>query len=266
MQQFSDVLPHWHGEKHVGSLRQQLSKTEQFAAAAEIFRQLGDPTRIRIYWLLCHREECVVNLAALLNVSSPAVVHHLRSMSACGLLASRRDGKEVYYRVEKKEENLLLHRAMEQIMEIACPEKTENIGETADEAVRAVHAYVMDHLSERLTIEELSKRFLMNPTSLKTAFKRIYGTSLAAHMKIHRMERAAAALLAGTESVGAIARAVGYESQSRFTAAFRETYGMLPTEYRRQHPPLSESSCCAAGKASDLPAESSERCGAEGGL
>lgn len=263
MQQFSDVLPHWHGEKHVGNLRQQLAKTEQFAAAAEIFRQLGDPTRIRIYWLLCHREECVVNLAALLNVSSPAVLHHLRSMSACGLLASRRDGKEVYYRVEKKEENLLLHRAMEQIMEIACPEKAESIGETADEAVKAVHAYVMEHLSERLTIEELSKRFLMNPTSLKAAFKRVYGTSLAAHMKIHRMERAAA-LLAGTESVGAIARAVGYESQSRFTAAFRETYGMLPTEYRRQHPPLHESKCCEVGETAGLHIAVAERCeGAE---
>ena len=34
--------------------------------------------------------------------------------------------------------------------------------------------------------------------------------------------------------IAAIAQAVGYESQSRFTAAFKETYGELPTEYRRR--------------------------------
>jgi len=32
-----------------------------------------------------------------------------------------------------------------------------------------------------------------------------------------------------------VAQAVGYESQSRFTAAFKEAYGELPTEYRRRH-------------------------------
>ena len=62
----------------------------------------------------------------------------------------------------------------------------------------------------------------------------MYGTSLAAHMKAHRMERAASLLLKTQDDIGAIARAVGYESQSRFTAAFKETYGELPTEYRRR--------------------------------
>ena len=40
-------------------------------------------------------------------------------------------------------------------------------------------------------------------------------------------------LTATQDDVAAIARAVGYESQSRFTAAFKETYGALPTEYRK---------------------------------
>ena len=48
------------------------------------------------------------------------------------------------------------------------------------------------------------------------------------------MGRAAQLLRETDESVAEIARAVGYESQSRFTAAFKETYGELPTEYRRR--------------------------------
>ena len=47
------------------------------------------------------------------------------------------------------------------------------------------------------------------------------------------MERAAALLRSGTESMAAIASAVGYESASKFSAEFRKAYGQLPTEYRR---------------------------------
>lgn len=227
-------LPHQHGEAHMQTMYRELSHPEHFSAAAECFKQLSDVTRIRIFWLLCHQEECVVNLAAWLGMSSPAISHHLRSLHECGLLTSRRDGKEVYYRAADSEESQLLHQAVERMMEITCPEKTVDFQASQEELMYRVHAYLMDHLSERIPIAELSKRFLMNPTSLKQAFKQVYGTSLAAHMKAHRMKRAAELLLEGKETVAQIALSVGYESQSRFTTAFKDTYGMLPREYRRQ--------------------------------
>ena len=52
-------------------------------------------------------------------------------------------------------------------------------------------------------------------------------------MKEHRMERAAALLRETDLSVAEIAGQVGYESQSKFTAAFKEQFGQLPKEYRR---------------------------------
>ena len=90
------------------------------------------------------------------------------------------------------------------------------------------------NLAERVTIEELSRKYLMNTTTLKRCFKQVYGETIAAHMKKHRMEQAASLLLKTQNDIAAIAQAVGYESQSRFTAAFKETYGELPTEYRRR--------------------------------
>ena len=85
-----------------------------------------------------------------------------------------------------------------------------------------------------MTIEELSKKYLMNTTTLKRVFKQVYGETIAAHMKKHRMEAAASRLIKTQDEIAAIAQAVGYESQSRFTAAFKETYGQLPTEYRKE--------------------------------
>ena len=116
-------LPHQHGEgQEIELIREQLNNIEHFQTVAEIFKQLDDTTRIRIFWLLCHVEECVINISAMLNMSSPAVSHHLRPLKNSGLIVSRREGKEVYYRAADSEESRLLHRMIEQIMEITCPE------------------------------------------------------------------------------------------------------------------------------------------------
>ena len=73
----------------------------------------------------------------------------------------------------------------------------------------------------------------MNPTTLKSVFKSVYGNSLASHMKEHRMERAAELLTGTGLTIAEIAAQVGYDSQSKFTVAFKSQYGVLPKEYRK---------------------------------
>lgn len=103
------------------------------------------------------------------------------------------------------------------------------------DTVKKIHEYLLRHMDKRITIEELSQKYLMNPTTLKAVFKEVYGESLASHMKEHRLERAAVLLEETTDSVARIAEAVGYGSQSRFSTAFKEVYRMLPLEYRKAH-------------------------------
>ena len=109
-------------EESYQPLQAALSKTENFQKVAEVFRHLGDPTRIRIFWLLCHREACVIQISSLMEMSSPAVSHHLRPLRNSGLIISTREGKEVYYRAADTEESRLLHQMIEQVMEITCPD------------------------------------------------------------------------------------------------------------------------------------------------
>lgn len=116
-------LPHQHGEgESAALLREQVNRVENFQTVANIFKQLCDTTRIRIFWLLCHCEECVINISAMLDMSSPAVSHHLRPLKDSGLIVSRRVGKEVYYRAANTPQSQLLHLMIEQVMEISCPE------------------------------------------------------------------------------------------------------------------------------------------------
>lgn len=227
-------LPHDHGEAlHLAPLHEQLQNVAHFSKVCDIFKQLSDPTRVRIFWLLNHQEECVINLAAMFDMSSPAISHHLRSLAESGLIAGRRRGKEVYYRAADTLQIKLLHEIVEQVMEITCPEEAVDFQASQAEIIRHVHDELTENLSRRVTIEELSRKYLMNTTTLKRVFKEVYGESIAAHMKKHRMEEAALRLKKTTEDVSAIAKAVGFESPSRFCAVFRETFGLSPGEYRR---------------------------------
>lgn len=115
-------LPHNHAHTfHASKLSGQMSRVEDFQMVADVFKQLDDSNRVRIFWLLCHCEECVMNISALMEMSSPAVSHHLRQLRDRGLIVSRREGKEVYYKAADTEESHLLHRTIEKIMAITCP-------------------------------------------------------------------------------------------------------------------------------------------------
>lgn len=113
-------LPHDHRQA-MEQKGTRVPSVENFQTVAEVFKQLGDGSRIRIFWLLCHCEECVTNLSAMVQMSSPAVSHHLRQLKSAGLIVNRRDGKEVYYTAASTEQAVLLHRMIEDIMKITCP-------------------------------------------------------------------------------------------------------------------------------------------------
>ena len=101
------------------------------------------------------------------------------------------------------------------------------------ETIRKIHDRLLRHMEQRITIEELSRQYLINPTTLKNVFKSVYGTSIAAHIKEHRMRLAARMLIESNMNIAEIAQAVGYDSQSKFTTAFKAYFKVLPREYRK---------------------------------
>ena len=115
-------LPHDHGQI-IEKEPERIPEESEFNTVSDVFKQLCDGSRIRIFWILCHYEECVINLAALVGMSSPAVSHHLRQLKSSGLIVSRREGKEVYYKAADTQQVDLLHHMIEDMVEISCPKE-----------------------------------------------------------------------------------------------------------------------------------------------
>ena len=244
------TLPHDHGHHNEEKIWKHLPAEAEISGVSEAMRQLGDPSRLRIFWLLCHCEECVVNIAAIVGMSSPAVSHHLRILKSSGLIVSRREGKEMYYKTADTELAQMLHHMIEKLGRITCPE--DEASETADAAehtneknaaphpdsceavIRKIHARLTEDPGKRYTIDELAREYLINTAALKATFKAVYGMPVASYMKQYRMNEAARMLRETDRSVADIARSVGYGSQSKFSAAFKDIMKILPTDYRRQ--------------------------------
>lgn len=102
------------------------------------------------------------------------------------------------------------------------------------ETVKAIRTYLTEHLDQHVTLEELSKRFQIPLTALKSCFKNVFGSPVNTYMRNYRMDRAASYLRREPNtSVMEIAGRVGYDSASKFAAAFKAVKGKTPLEYRR---------------------------------
>jgi DNA-binding transcriptional ArsR family regulator len=72
----------------------------QAGGLAAVFKVLANDTRLRLLHALVRADElCVTDLAASLGMKAQAVSNQLQRLSDLGILASRRDGNSIYYRV-----------------------------------------------------------------------------------------------------------------------------------------------------------------------
>ena len=87
------------------------------AHVAELFRAFSDTSRVRIMSALLDGEKNVHTLAELVGISESAVSHHMRGLRQMHLVIARRDGKEVFYRIEDEHIIALFQQGIRHITE-----------------------------------------------------------------------------------------------------------------------------------------------------
>lgn len=84
---------------------------------AELFKVFGDPTRIRILFVLFETEVCVCDLARALNMTQSAVSHQLRILKQSRLVKNRREGKSMFYSLADDHVRTMIAQGREHILE-----------------------------------------------------------------------------------------------------------------------------------------------------
>lgn len=101
------------------------------------------------------------------------------------------------------------------------------------DCVLKIHDFVVEHITEHYTIEELAERFEISPTAMKKCFKEMYGVPIYTYCRTYRLQIAEKLLREGQLSVAEIAAKIGYINPNKFTSAFCSEYKMTPTEYKK---------------------------------
>ncbi|MGE5544637.1 MAG: ArsR/SmtB family transcription factor [Bacillota bacterium] len=104
-------------EYAVQEVRRLLLSEEVAASLAELFKALGDPTRVKILFSLLTRELCVCDLAAVIGASESAVSHQLRLLRTKKLVKFRREGKILYYSLADDHIEKLFAQGLEHVTE-----------------------------------------------------------------------------------------------------------------------------------------------------
>lgn len=117
------ILPHNHGTHTEELINGDVAfpTREHLEDTADIFSLMADASRLKIFWLLCHTEDCVANIAAAVDMSAPAVSHHLKLLKNAKLLESQKHGKEVHYKLADTFEANLMHRAIDELLDARIP-------------------------------------------------------------------------------------------------------------------------------------------------
>lgn len=95
-----------------------LKSKKAFFLLAETFQALGDSSRVQIVWALSKGELCVGEIATLLDMSQPAVSHHLRTLRNLRLVKVRKEGRTSAYSLDDEHIERLLKEGIEHVEDL----------------------------------------------------------------------------------------------------------------------------------------------------
>jgi DNA-binding transcriptional ArsR family regulator len=102
-------------EDRVSRVKQNSLKAEEVLGLEDIFKALGDSTRIKLLHALSQEEMCVCDLAEVIGMSQSLVSHQLRVLRNLRLVKHRREGKMVYYSLDDEHILQLFTQGLEHI-------------------------------------------------------------------------------------------------------------------------------------------------------
>lgn len=118
-------------------------------------------------------------------------------------------------------------------MMLAITQMEKNIRLSNDVIINSVHAYIADHLSDSLSLDDLGRVVHLHPVYFSKLYKQETGENLSNYISIKRLEKASRLLIDSNLHVVDISHLVGYKKPQYFIKLFKDQYGITPQQYRK---------------------------------
>ena len=102
------------------------------------------------------------------------------------------------------------------------------------EKLQQIHTYLVEHYSEKITLEDLAEHFFISKFHLSREYKKTYGNTIGNELTYQRISHAKSMLRFSDDSVDAIALKCGFQDSGYFIKVFKKAENMTPLEYRKK--------------------------------
>lgn len=117
-EQSQDKIEYLYADKKViDVVNENIPDEEEVYYLAELYKVFGDPTRIKILYVLTKSEMCVRDIAQVLNMSQSSISHQLRVLKQTRLVKFKRVGKVIFYSLADEHVYTILNQGLEHIAE-----------------------------------------------------------------------------------------------------------------------------------------------------
>lgn len=147
--------------------------------------------------------------------------------------------KEIYENKETININYIRIKIIELLFSLSTINDTQNHEEkyyTKNQVnkVKHIRDHMVEHDDIRFSLEKLTSEHYISLSLFKSCFKKIYGDSPYSYIRKYKMNKAAALLETNNSNINEVALSLGYRNASKFSKAFKDVIGMLPSEYKKK--------------------------------
>lgn len=169
---------------------------------------------------------CAIEIVQSLAASPPKIEHLMRALDHESQLPSTHD----HFGLECIATAIAL--ALSHHAKAITMESSKTGARLAPKQIRAVHAYVEEHLDQPISLDELAASAGLSSFHFLRAFKRSLGVTPGQYVLDRRIEKARFLLKNSDLGIGAVGIRVGFDYSSHFARAFRRAVGITPSTFR----------------------------------
>ena len=110
----------------------------------------------------------------------------------------------------------------------------ESLSQSDIKRIHRLSSFIVDNISDDLTVKTLSMEVGLSPKKLQLGFKLLYSKSVNEYVRQHKLEIARDLIKNSDYSISEVVYKIGYRSRSYFSKIFQEYYGILPIDYKEK--------------------------------